>query len=54
VSARSEEEARKKAAERFQVKEDKIVLTQDPDVLDTWCALLAGWLRKDLNRILHC
>ncbi|KAJ8686683.1 hypothetical protein QAD02_022477 [Eretmocerus hayati] len=36
VSARSEEEAKKKAAKKFNVSEDKIVLAQDPDVLDTW------------------
>lgn len=46
VSARSEEAARKKAAEKFNVKEDKIVLTQDPDVLDTWCALVVAWRRR--------
>merc|ERR1712106_767601 len=36
VSGRTEEEAKSKAAARFKVKEDKITLTQDPDVLDTW------------------
>ncbi|ESO02109.1 hypothetical protein HELRODRAFT_106472 [Helobdella robusta] len=36
VSASSEEEARKKAARRFKVDEDKITLRQDEDVLDTW------------------
>lgn len=36
VSGRTEEEARKKAAERFKVTEDKIALRQDEDVLDTW------------------
>ena len=42
VSARSEEEARAQAAKKFKVSEDKIVLTQDPDVLDTWCDGAAG------------
>jgi len=36
VSGRSEEEALKNAAERFQVPEEKIKLRQDEDVLDTW------------------
>ena len=36
VSAHNEEEARKKAATRFGVAEDKISLKQDEDVLDTW------------------
>lgn len=36
VSGRTEEEARKKASERFNVSEDKILLRQDEDVLDTW------------------
>lgn len=36
VSARSEEEARSKAAVRFSVDEDRILLEQDADVLDTW------------------
>ncbi|KAK7094600.1 valine--tRNA ligase-like [Littorina saxatilis] len=36
VSGRSEEEARKAAAENFKVTEDKISLRQDEDVLDTW------------------
>ncbi|XP_072015193.1 valine--tRNA ligase-like [Amphiura filiformis] len=36
VSGRTEEEARKNAAERFKVSEDKISLKQDEDVLDTW------------------
>ena len=36
VSGRSEEEALKNAAERFQVPEEKIKLRQDADVLDTW------------------
>jgi len=36
VSGRTEQEARKKAADRFNVKIDKIKLEQDPDVLDTW------------------
>ena len=36
VSGRSETEAKEKAAKRFAVSECKIVLNQDPDVLDTW------------------
>ncbi|KAM9488338.1 valine--tRNA ligase [Clarias gariepinus] len=36
VSGRSEEEAREKAAKRFNVTVDKISLRQDEDVLDTW------------------
>lgn len=36
VSAKSEDQARRKAAERFGVGEDKISLRQDEDVLDTW------------------
>ena len=36
VSGRSEEQARKRAAERFNIPEDKVQLRQDEDVLDTW------------------
>ena len=36
VSAHGEDEARKKAAARFNVPETKITLRQDEDVLDTW------------------
>uniref|UniRef100_A0A3Q3A898 Valine--tRNA ligase n=1 Tax=Kryptolebias marmoratus TaxID=37003 RepID=A0A3Q3A898_KRYMA len=36
VSGRSEEEAKEKAARRFNVTVDKISLRQDEDVLDTW------------------
>lgn len=36
VSGRTEEEAREKAAKRFNVTTDKISLRQDEDVLDTW------------------
>uniref|UniRef100_A0A8C8G9G2 valine--tRNA ligase n=1 Tax=Oncorhynchus tshawytscha TaxID=74940 RepID=A0A8C8G9G2_ONCTS len=36
VSGRTEEEARDKAAKRFNVSTDKITLRQDEDVLDTW------------------
>lgn len=36
VSGRTEEEAREKAAKRFNVTADKIALRQDEDVLDTW------------------
>lgn len=35
-SGRTEDEARQKAAERFNVAPEKIELIQDPDVLDTW------------------
>ena len=36
VSGRSEEEARQKAAKRFNIDKSKIRLKQDEDVLDTW------------------
>ncbi|XP_060570722.1 valine--tRNA ligase-like [Ruditapes philippinarum] len=36
ICARTEEEAKDKAATKFNVSKDKITLTQDPDVLDTW------------------
>uniref|UniRef100_H3CRE9 Valine--tRNA ligase n=1 Tax=Tetraodon nigroviridis TaxID=99883 RepID=H3CRE9_TETNG len=36
VSGRSEDEAREKAAKRFNVPADNISLRQDDDVLDTW------------------
>lgn len=36
VSGRTEEEALRKAAEKFQVEPAKIKLRQDEDVLDTW------------------
>ncbi|XP_015110346.1 valine--tRNA ligase isoform X2 [Diachasma alloeum] len=36
VSGRSEDEARRKASEKFNVPEGEISLKQDPDVLDTW------------------
>ncbi|XP_043212811.1 valine--tRNA ligase-like isoform X1 [Amphibalanus amphitrite] len=36
VSGRTEEEARQKAAARFNVPAEKVALRQDPDVLDTW------------------
>ncbi|XP_044532837.1 valine--tRNA ligase [Gracilinanus agilis] len=36
VSGRNEEEAREKAAKEFGVSPDKISLSQDEDVLDTW------------------
>ena len=36
VSGKTEEEARQKAASKFNVSPDKIKLKQDPDVLDTW------------------
>mmetsp|Transcript_32794 Transcript_32794/g.71508 ORF Transcript_32794/g.71508 Transcript_32794/m.71508 type:complete len:312 (+) Transcript_32794:794-1729(+) len=36
VVAKSEQEAKTKAATKFNVSEDKVTLSQDPDVLDTW------------------
>ena len=36
VSGRTEAEARSKAAKKLKVAESKVVLEQDPDVLDTW------------------
>lgn len=36
VSGRTQEEAARKAAERFNVSLDKVFLRQDEDVLDTW------------------
>lgn len=36
ISARSEEEAKQKAALKFKVDASKISLVQDQDVLDTW------------------
>uniref|UniRef100_A0A3P9J7E0 Valine--tRNA ligase n=1 Tax=Oryzias latipes TaxID=8090 RepID=A0A3P9J7E0_ORYLA len=36
VWGRSEEEARSRAASRYGVKPEDVILTQDPDVLDTW------------------
>ncbi|KAJ6627764.1 Valine--tRNA ligase [Pseudolycoriella hygida] len=36
IVGRTEEEARRKAAKKFNVEETLIVLTQDADVLDTW------------------
>lgn len=36
IIARSEEEAKKKAMEKYKVTEDLITLEQDSDVLDTW------------------
>ncbi|XP_019948459.2 valine--tRNA ligase [Paralichthys olivaceus] len=57
VSGRSEEEARDKAAKRFNVSADKITLRQDEDVLDTWFSSgifpfsIFGWPNEnqDLN-----
>ncbi|XP_058803895.1 valine--tRNA ligase isoform X2 [Phymastichus coffea] len=36
VSGRTEDEAKEKAAKKFNISKDKIILQQDPDVLDTW------------------
>ncbi|KAK8726860.1 hypothetical protein OTU49_010098, partial [Cherax quadricarinatus] len=57
VSGRTEEEARHKAAAKFDVSPDKIKLEQDPDVLDTWFSSglfpfsVMGWPKqtKDLE-----
>uniref|UniRef100_A0A8C1WJD4 valine--tRNA ligase n=1 Tax=Cyprinus carpio TaxID=7962 RepID=A0A8C1WJD4_CYPCA len=55
VSGRSEEEAREKAAKRFNVTADKISLRQDEDVLDTWFSSgifpfsIFGWPTEDLR-----
>uniref|UniRef100_A0A3P9PD96 Valine--tRNA ligase n=1 Tax=Poecilia reticulata TaxID=8081 RepID=A0A3P9PD96_POERE len=57
VSGRSEEEAKEKAAKRFNVSVDKISLRQDEDVLDTWFSSgifpfsIFGWPNEsqDLN-----
>uniref|UniRef100_A0A665VVH6 Valine--tRNA ligase n=1 Tax=Echeneis naucrates TaxID=173247 RepID=A0A665VVH6_ECHNA len=57
VSGRSEEEAREKAAQRFNVSADKVTLRQDEDVLDTWFSSgifpfsIFGWPNEtqDLN-----
>uniref|UniRef100_A0A8D0AM51 Valine--tRNA ligase n=1 Tax=Sander lucioperca TaxID=283035 RepID=A0A8D0AM51_SANLU len=57
MSGRSEEEAREKAAKRFNVSADKITLRQDDDVLDTWFSSgifpfsIFGWPNEtqDLN-----
>ncbi|TNN81671.1 Valine--tRNA ligase [Liparis tanakae] len=57
VSGRSEEEAREKAAKRFNVSADKVSLRQDEDVLDTWFSSgifpfsIFGWPNEtqDLN-----
>ncbi|XP_027145509.1 valine--tRNA ligase [Larimichthys crocea] len=57
VSGRTEDEAREKAAKRFNVSADKITLRQDEDVLDTWFSSgifpfsIFGWPNEtqDLN-----
>uniref|UniRef100_A0A8P4KK08 Valine--tRNA ligase n=1 Tax=Dicentrarchus labrax TaxID=13489 RepID=A0A8P4KK08_DICLA len=57
VCGRTEEEAREKAAKRFNVSADKITLRQDEDVLDTWFSSgifpfsIFGWPNEtqDLN-----
>ncbi|XP_033114818.1 valine--tRNA ligase-like [Anneissia japonica] len=52
VSAHSEEEAKHKAAKRFDVQASNITLTQDEDVLDTWFSsglfpfAVHGWPEK--------
>nr|XP_057904054.1 valine--tRNA ligase, mitochondrial isoform X2 [Doryrhamphus excisus] len=52
VWGRSEEEARERAAIKHGVKPEDIVLTQDPDVLDTWFSsglfpfAMLGWPRQ--------
>uniref|UniRef100_A0A8C7CE06 valine--tRNA ligase n=1 Tax=Oncorhynchus kisutch TaxID=8019 RepID=A0A8C7CE06_ONCKI len=55
VSGRTGEEARDKAAKRFNVSTDKITLRQDEDVLDTWFSSgifpfsIFGWPNEDLS-----
>lgn len=55
VSGRSEAEARTNAAKRFNVPEEKIILKQDEDVLDTWFSSalfpfsVFGWPDKVCN-----
>uniref|UniRef100_A0AAQ4QS90 Valine--tRNA ligase n=1 Tax=Gasterosteus aculeatus aculeatus TaxID=481459 RepID=A0AAQ4QS90_GASAC len=57
VSGKSEEEAREKAAKRFNVSAERITLRQDEDVLDTWFSSgifpfsIFGWPNEtqDLN-----
>ncbi|XP_057691094.1 valine--tRNA ligase [Corythoichthys intestinalis] len=57
VSGRTVEEAREKAAKRFNVTPDKVTLRQDEDVLDTWFSSgifpfsIFGWPNEteDLN-----
>ena len=58
ISARSEDEAKAKAATKFGVSIDKIILKQDPDVLDTWFSSalfpfsVFGW-PDQVHRILY-
>uniref|UniRef100_H3CK65 Valine--tRNA ligase, mitochondrial n=1 Tax=Tetraodon nigroviridis TaxID=99883 RepID=H3CK65_TETNG len=58
VCGRSQEEARRRAADRCGVRPDAVTLTQDPDVLDTWFSsalfpfAMLGWPEQsaDLQR----
>ncbi|XP_041811024.1 valine--tRNA ligase, mitochondrial isoform X2 [Chelmon rostratus] len=58
VWGRSEDEARQRAAVKYGVKLEDIILTQDPDVLDTWFSsglfpfVMLGWPEQttDLHR----
>ncbi|XP_076610497.1 valine--tRNA ligase, mitochondrial isoform X1 [Chaetodon auriga] len=58
VWGRSEDEARQRAAVKYGVKPEAIILTQDPDVLDTWFSsglfpfAMLGWPEQttDLQR----
>ncbi|XP_041665838.1 valine--tRNA ligase, mitochondrial isoform X2 [Cheilinus undulatus] len=58
VCGRSEDEARHRAADKYGVKQGDIILTQDPDVLDTWFSsglfpfAMLGWPNQtpDLQR----
>ncbi|KAM6899585.1 valine--tRNA ligase, mitochondrial [Xenentodon cancila] len=58
VWGQSEDEARQRAAVRYGVKPEEVVLTQDPDVLDTWFSsalfpfAMLGWPEQtsDLQR----
>uniref|UniRef100_A0A6Q2X8Z8 Valine--tRNA ligase n=1 Tax=Esox lucius TaxID=8010 RepID=A0A6Q2X8Z8_ESOLU len=55
VSGRTEDEAKEKAAKRFNISTDKITLRQDEDVLDTWFSSgifpfsIFGWPNEDLS-----
>ena len=55
VSARSESEARSQAAKKLRVSEEKVLLRQDEDVLDTWFSSglfpfsIFGWPDKSID-----
>ncbi|CAF94693.1 unnamed protein product [Tetraodon nigroviridis] len=58
VCGRSQEEARRRAADRCGVRPDAVTLTQDPDVLDTWFSsalfpfAMLGWPEQVLHLLL--